>query len=112
MDLKIPNIIKSIALKDYADEFGEVVIWVWVNPPKALRFAWAEDMNEEQVCAWLSELWSQGPEDTRFTPEDVLKFGNTCMERDPRLWVWLVNKTIELMNEHYIAKKKPLTTPQ
>ncbi len=111
MDLKIPNIVKPIALKDYAEEFGEAVIWTWVNPTRALRIAWSGDMSEEQICAWLSEMWSQGPEDTHFTSEDVKKFGDAAMGQDPQLWTWVLGETIGLMYAHLGAKKKPLTTP-
>ena len=111
MDLKIPNIVKPIALKDYAEEFGDAVIWVWVNPTRALRIAWKSDMDEVQTCAWLSEMWSQGPEGTHFNPEDVKKFGDSCMEQDPQLWVWVIGETVGLMFAHLGAKKKTLTTP-
>jgi hypothetical protein len=117
MDLKIPNIVRPIELKEYADEFGDAVIWVWVNPTRELRISLSENIlngepTEEQIGAWFSEIWSQGSEDTRFTPEDVIKLANDCMERDPRLWIWLINKTIELLSTHYSTKKKSLNTPQ
>jgi hypothetical protein len=115
MDLKIPNIIKPIELKEYAEEFGDAVIWVWVNPTRTMRVSLSENIlsgnaTEEQIGAWLSEIWSKGADDTHFTPEDVLKLGEDCMERDPRLWVWLINKTIELLYSHYSRKKKSLNT--
>lgn len=115
MDLKIPNIVKPIALKDYAEEFGDAVIWTWVNPTRALRVALAESIlpgkaTEEQIGTWFSDMWSQGPEDTRFTPEGVKELAHECIERDPQLWIWLIDKTLGLMAEHFGAKKKPLTT--
>jgi hypothetical protein len=116
MDLKIPNIVKPIALKDYADEFGEAVIWVWVNPTRALRTVLLDkivlgESTEDELYAWFAEIWSQGTEDTRFTPDDVLVMSNNCMGQDPQLWIWLVSKTFGLIAEHYNTKKKTSITP-
>jgi hypothetical protein len=116
MDLKIPNIVKPIALKDYAEEFGEVVLWVWVNPTRELRTILVKDViqgnaTDEQIGALFSELWSQGPQDTHFSPDEVMKFANTCMEQDPQLWQWVIVSTINLLFDHLGTKKKSSITP-
>ena len=112
MDLRIPNILKPIQLSDYAPEFGDAVIYVWVNPTRERRMELLDtilkgEANDEMIGAWFAEIWSQGAGDTRFTPDEVLKLANNCMEQDPRLWIWLVNETVRLITEHYSAKKKP-----
>ena len=71
MDLRIPNIVKPIHLSDYAPEFGEAVIWAWVNPPRELRLELFQKIvlveeTDEQIGALFSKLWSAGAEDTRF----------------------------------------------
>ncbi len=100
--LAIPKILRPLALKDYAPEFGEAVIQIWANPPRDLwlkhnplvqearslqkRLLEPEDPDaikdpEEakaaaerlvelgrEVQAWYSEIWSQGPAATRWTP--------------------------------------------
>jgi hypothetical protein len=45
---KIPKIIRTINLADYAAEFGEAVIEVWVNPPRDLLVAIAKIQGEVQ----------------------------------------------------------------
>jgi len=112
MDLKIPNIVKAIELKDYASEFGEAKIYVWVNPTKELRIFLAESILEkkatnEQIAEWLAEIWSQGPdESTHFTKEQVITLGAECMERAPKMMSWLIQRTYDLLEAHYISKKK------
>jgi len=115
MDLKIPNIVKSIPLSEYAPELGDTVIWVWVNPPRDMRLELFTEIvlqkdSDEQIGALFSKLWSEGPEDTRFTPDEVLRLANECIDKDPQLWWWMVNQTRELLLDHLRAKKKPLTT--
>jgi len=34
--LQVPKIVRPLALKDYAEEFGQEVIHVWLNPPREL----------------------------------------------------------------------------
>lgn len=113
MDLKIPNIVKPLYLREYADEFKDATIWVWVNPRREMRLQLNDILkgvaSEELIGALFSEIWSQGSNDTRMTPEEVLKMADECLEQDPRLWVWLVNQTVELITEHLVAKKKPLS---
>ncbi len=116
MDLRIPNIVKPICLSEYAPEFGEAKIWVWVNPRRELRMGFIPilkgEATEEQINTWFAEIWSQGADDTRFTPEQVLELANSCMERDPLLWIWLVNQTVALITAHISAKKKNSTPTQ
>ena len=113
MDLRIPNIVKPIELKEYASEFEDAKIYVWVNPTRALRgdltTLFKGEATDEQVGAWFSEIWSKGPEGTHFTPEEVLKMAHECMEQDPQLWLWLSRQTFDLLIQHYSAKKKPLS---
>jgi len=122
MDLKIPYIVKPIALKDYTSDrdfpplFDDTTIWVWVNPRKELRITFINEIlsgkaTDERVGAWFSEIWSQGPDDTHFTQDEVITLAHSCAEYEPGLWNWLVSETSKLLAEHYSAKKKPLTTP-
>ena len=39
MKVNIPRVVRPIALSDYAPEFGEQVIQMWVNPPREKRLA-------------------------------------------------------------------------
>lgn len=42
MKLKIEKILKPLELKDYAPEYGDASLMVWINPPRAMR----EKLNE------------------------------------------------------------------
>ncbi len=42
MKVNIPKVTRPIRLSDYAPEFGEQVIEMWVNPPRKLRLAFAD----------------------------------------------------------------------
>jgi formyltetrahydrofolate synthetase len=114
MELKIPNIVQVIKLKDYAPEFGEVQIFVWVNPTRALMIQKDERLmkktaSREEIGAWFAEIWSQGAEGTHWTADEVLKMVDTVMEKDPGLWGWLCSETARLIGEHRRIKKKPLS---
>ncbi len=138
--LAIPKILRPLALKDYAPEFGEAVIQIWANPPRDLwlkhnplvqearslqkRLLEPEDPDaikdpEEakaaaerlvelgrEVQAWYSEIWSQGPEATRWTPAEIEELVSGTQDTDPKLWMWLSGRTLELIAQHrYEAKK-------
>ncbi len=49
MEFKIPKIYKKIELKDYAAEWEDQSLSVWINLPRSMvneQFAWAEAYNE------------------------------------------------------------------
>jgi predicted nuclease with TOPRIM domain len=50
--------------------------------------------------AWLAEIWSQGPDDTRMTAEEVELLRAQTQETNPRLFSWLISRTIRMMAEH------------
>jgi hypothetical protein len=54
----------------------------------------------KEQAAWLSEIWSQGPEDTRMTAEEVERLRSESRETNPRLFAWLISQTIRMMAEH------------
>ncbi len=115
MKIEIPKVLKAIELKEYAAEFGEAVIWVWVNPTIKLIEELAElkvKPEKGRITAWFAEIWSQGEEGTRFTVEEVAKLAEDCMEKDPTLWAWLSMQTSRLINEHRVLKKKISSTPE
>lgn len=56
MDFKFPKIVRPIQLKEYAPEFGEEVVDVWVNPPRgelAVNFEQAK-RHQELIVKMLS----------------------------------------------------------
>ena len=103
MKLTIPDICSIIRLKDYAPEFKDAVIHVWVNPPRYMLSQKLEGAAD--VYAWYAAIWSKGPEDSRMTAEEVQALADAAMESDPNLWSWLTSETARLVVEH--RKKKP-----
>lgn len=37
MKLEIKRIVRPLQVREYAEEYGDEVVWVWVNPPRAFR---------------------------------------------------------------------------
>jgi hypothetical protein len=54
----------------------------------------------------LSEIWSQGPKLTHYSVEEIKKLIEGTRDADPMFWLWLKDKTIQLIAEHrnYIKK--------
>jgi hypothetical protein len=136
MDLKIPKVIKKLKLAEYAEEFGEATLEVWVNPPSRipLQLTKAVDQmrslvagldmtkdfsdeekskNEARSEAYLadeigamSELLSQGAEETRMSAKSLKAMVKETFETDPMFWNWLWNKALAMIIDHRrIAKK-------
>jgi hypothetical protein len=104
----IPKIYQSLKLADYAPEFGEAMISVWVNAPSSTLNEYSDiiegDADNEtkinQVIAWLVTIWRD------VSIDEVKSFIETSMDTDPRLWRWMLDGTFRLIKEHRIAKKK------
>lgn len=60
----------------------------------------------KKLLAWFSTLWSQGPEETRWSMEDVTALVEHAAETDPKLWEWLTDESIALIVEHRTLAKK------
>ena len=57
MKLDIKRIVRPLALRDYAEEYGDEVVWVWVNPLRAFRMRLYELADEfKAVRDRLEEL--------------------------------------------------------
>lgn len=54
----------------------------------------------------LAQLWSQGPEDTRWTVEDVQALVSQCADSDPALVPWLRERTMQMIAEYRAGQKK------
>ncbi len=131
---KFPKIVTRLPLAEYAEQM-EGGILVWVNLPQAKIREQAEVIGEianirdnlnagslekdelaetakrlqelaDKRLAWLSEIWSQGPEETHILPDEILTILQHCQETDPRFFDWLVTETFRLITEHRAGKKK------
>lgn len=113
MKFNVPKIVKPMKLSEYAPEFAKIEIPVWVNPPRAMLqeyLAMVESGKEspgevgQKIAAWLSNVWSQGEEDTHWTPEEVLEL--VTVDSDPRLFAWCCWRTVAMITEHRVGQKK------
>ena len=105
MKIEIPKIWKTIELKEYAPEFGEVEMRVWVNPPRALLQTFYEigqhfsvEKGKESL-ALLAQIWDQ-------PVEDVNALMDSSSENDPLFFTWLIMRTFKLIEEHRNLLKK------
>ena len=55
-----------------------------------------------RVYAWYAELWSQGPQGTTWTVEELAELDQT----NPKLLAWLIGRSKELLDEYRGAEKK------
>jgi len=138
MKINIPKVTRPIRLSDYAPEFGEQVIEMWVNPPRDVRLEFAriadefkavrdalaavEDADEagelvqqitdlgQSIYAWYAQMWSQAGDE--WTVEDVQEFANEALELDPALWDYVQETSLDLMQAYRRQKKASSPGPQ
>ena len=107
MKFEIPKVVRLLKVAEYAAEFGDAVFHVWVNPPsRLLEPLVGKDVAEEDRALALAELWSQGPEGTQMTPEDIQALINGTFDTDPALFSFLVGRTLRMVAEHRKQIKK------
>lgn len=111
--ITVPKVLRVIPLKEYSPEFGELVVEVWANPPRAMGQKRVEllqraitttptDELDRELFAWYAEIWSQGVRSEQWTPEEVWR----TYEQSPDFIRWLIERTnaeFEAQREH--AKK-------
>ena len=139
MKVNIPKVTRPIRLSDYAPEFGEQVIEMWVNPPRETRLAFSGIMDryrdtlaqieeaEEgapeladmvqavvdqagELHAWYAEMWSQGEDD--WAAEQVKELVEAALDTDPGLWEYVQERSLDLMREYRRRKKANTPGPQ
>jgi hypothetical protein len=60
----------------------------------------------EQLDDWLSEIWSQGAEETHLPAEYIRKFRTESYGTDPQLFGWMAGESVRMIMEHLGAVKK------
>jgi len=132
MKIEVPKIIKKIRLDEYAPEFGEATLEVWVNAPNALleeinatskrmlEIIRRTDLNADEEKAAVSELTdlvneqlrlysvllSQGSEESRMSQEELKVMVEQVRETDPNFWPWLKEAIAAQINLHRYGRKK------
>lgn len=105
MRIEIPKIWKKIILREYAPEFGEGTIRVWVNPPRsALEKLYKNGQQlrseaTEENLELLAGIWDM-------TVEDVKELMDASAENDPLFLTWIIIRTFKLIEEHRNLLKK------
>ena len=105
MRIEIPRIWKRIELREYAPEFGEAQIPVWVNPPRSTLEKLYENgqqlkpEKQAETVALLAEIWEM-------VAEDVEELMDSSAENDPLFFTWLIIRTFKLIEEHRNLLKK------
>ena len=105
MRIEIPKIWKEIELREYAPEFGEGKIRVWVNPPRsALEKLYKNGQQlrseaTEENLELLAGIWDM-------SVEDVKELMDTSAENDPLFFTWIIIRTFKLIEEHRNLLKK------
>lgn len=135
MKFNIPTIVKSVDLGEYDQAYKGQEIWMWVNPPKRMRREFdqinkdirdavkslLEELTDEekqqikeeveklqaQQAAWWAEMWSQHEdEETHWSVEDVQTLLEESADKDPQLWNFLTETSLERLKEHIIGNRK------
>lgn len=60
----------------------------------------------EAQIVWVSKLWSQGPEDTCVSEDEVRRLVEETRETDPALFAWMISHSLEIIREHRNKLKK------
>lgn len=122
MQIIIQPIVRALRLSEFAPEYGETAIQVWLNPPKSLtderlalaRRALATKTADEQSALaelerigretmdWLAKVWSAGAPETRWTAVEI----GELVELDSGLYRWLLARTWQMIAEYRSGEKK------
>lgn len=115
MKFDFPKLTRELPLSEYAPEMSGV-IQVWVNPPNKLLTDLAEAFKvymdskgqegQDVFLSLLSEILSQGAEDTRWTPEELKELYNRSSDTDPAFWFWFQDQILQRIGEHRAGQKK------
>lgn len=139
MQFDFPKIVRPIHLKEYAPEFGDAVVEVWVNPSRGERFNVFEmakkhqelirkmleihkddpgikKMQDEELAvrteiyAWFANIWSQGKDPSNhWTVEEVEELHKS--DTDPTFYAWLTSTTQAMINDWRMSLKKVSPPP-
>jgi hypothetical protein len=89
---------KSLDAGDYDEDMRGQVLDVWINPSRAVWNAFTDKdiPMEDRVVTLYSAIWGMSQEDCRTLYENA----------ESALWTWLVNTSMELVNEYSDRRKK------
>lgn len=111
MRIEIPTITQEIHLAEYAPEFGDQTIAVRVNPTRGtlitmseMRTAVQQDgiqrTTAQRFAAMIAKLWEN------WEADEVMELFEESYDTDPKLFEWLVLKSMTMILEHRAQVKK------
>jgi|WetSurMetagenome_2_1015567.scaffolds.fasta_scaffold971688_1 hypothetical protein len=126
MKIEFPRITRPLKLADYAPEFGEQEILIWVNQPIAQRDTFlriglesararqliknggkdnmaqaVKDLDRlgGELMDWLAATWD-------FPRQEVEDLFKECLARGSGLYDWLVRETWDIVTNYRVMVKK------
>lgn len=123
MRFEIKRLIRPLQLGEYASEYGDAALEVWINPPKALsdtRLELAQrtirvsealsagdadaaaqlDAIGNELIDWLAQIWSAG--DQTISADEIREI----FDADPALYRWLLEQTWQMLIDFRAGQKK------
>lgn len=77
------------------------------NRDELEQIANATNLIGAELVAWMRANWSQGPdESTHWSEEDITRLVDYCVDQDPGLWEWLINRTQAMIEDYRRGQKK------
>ncbi len=135
MRIEIPKIVQKIHLAEYAEEFGDQCIEVWVNPPRDVlvqhddlvqlvvkcreesEAARKSLLPKEEIDRLRKEIQNAHQKindwyskiwsqgDTSISAQEVEDLLGTAHESDPAFENWLVSRTLGMITDHRDGQK-------
>ena len=136
MKIKIAKVVRPLRLADYAEEYGEGVVDVWLNPPSEMTDginrviretnaafeslkklepgdpkidglrASIESLSEE-MAGLFSRIWSQGNDPARhISVADIKALVEECELTHEPLYSWMTGESWRMILEHRAGIKK------
>jgi len=108
MKIEIKRLVRPVFLRDYAEEYGDETIWVWVNPPRQLRLEHADIVQDFQVVVdaraelgaelekAIEQAKEEGTEVPEADPDTIARIDQQLNDLSDRLYAWFA----ELWSQH------------
>jgi hypothetical protein len=117
LKIEFKAVTRRIELQEYDESLAGGFIDVWVNVTREviqeMRIVSAETPAED-FMGLLGKLWNPtsplpSPSGARsaWPMEDIVALRDHCLNQDPRLWLWVTDRTWNLVMEYqgYVKKK-------
>lgn len=136
MIIELPKIVKRLQLAEYAEEFGEQFIEIWVNPPRdvliqhddlvklvmkvnediaIMRKAKRPQDEIDRLTNEIRELQTKiagwyskiwSQGETAINSNEVEDLLASAHESDPAFETWIVTRTLDMIKDHREGRKK------